>query len=224
MFSKQELQIIGKTLMQRREWLIKTLDNPEMSKGRDQSQQTIQILDSILNKLSKQLQSNSTSEPNKEEATTVNHYISPKQTSARQAAQIRRQQLMPDQIRVLVVDDDNLLVELMVAILNSASISQVHSANDGMKAIAMMYDANPAYDLVLCDWHMPEKNGIDVHSAMRASERYHNSIFMLVTAVTEAKQIREAIDEGLDDYVAKPLDQEKILRKIARHFPQIKIN
>ncbi len=223
MFSKPELQLMGKTLMQRREWLVKNLDNPEMAAARQQNQQAIQLLDSVLSKLSKQLQSSPTETETREQSTSVNHYISQKATSpTRQAAQIRRQKLMPDQIKVLVVDDDNLLIELLTAIVNSAGIHNVDIANDGMKAVTMMFDANPVYDLVLCDWHMPEKNGLDVHTAMRASERYHNTIFMLVTAVTEAKQIRDAIDEGVDDYVVKPLEQEKMLKKIARHFPQVK--
>lgn len=223
MFNKQEIQLIGKTLMQRREWLIKSLDNPEMSSTRTQNQQTIQMLDNILGKISKLQSSNENTSVDTKEASVVNHFISQPSPSGRQAAQIRRQQLMPEQIRVLVVDDDNFLIELLKAILNSAGITRVDLANDGMKAVNMMYEANPIYDLVLCDWHMPEKNGIDVHTAMRASERYLHAIFMLVTAVTEAKQIREAIDEGVDDYVVKPLEQEKMLRKIARHFPQIKI-
>lgn len=225
MFNKQEIQLIGKTLTQRRDWLIKSLDNPELSGNRAQHQQTIQLLDNILDKLGKQLQNNLPEVPvgDSQEVTRVNHFISQRATpSSKQAAQIRRQQLMPEQIRVLVVDDDNFLIELVKAILNSAGITRVDLANDGMKAVNMLYEATPIYDLVLCDWHMPEKNGIDVHTAMRASERYLNAIFMLVTAVTEASQIREAIDEGVDDYVVKPLEQEKMLRKIARHFPQVK--
>lgn len=223
MFNKQELQLMGKTLMQRREWLVKNLDNPDMAAARQQNQQAIQLFDSILGKLSKQLQSSSETADTREQSTSVNHYISQKSTSpTRQAAQIRRQKLLPEQMKVLIVDDDNLLIEVLNAILNSAGINNVDVANDGMKAVTRMFDANPVYDLVLCDWHMPEKNGIDVHTAMRASERYHNTIFMLVTAVTEAKQIKDAIDEGVDDYVVKPLEQEKMLKKISRHFPQVK--
>jgi len=220
MFNKQELQLMGKTLTQRREWLLKCLDNPEMASSRIQNQQTIYALDGIINKLSKQLQPvTETITETREQSTSVNHYISPKSASP---AQTRRQQLTADQIKVLVVDDDTLLLELLTAILNSAGITKIDISNNGMKAVTMMYETNPIYDLVLCDWYMPEKNGIDVHTAMRASERYHGTIFMLVTGVTEAKLIRDAIEEGVDDYVVKPLEREKMLKKIARHFPQIK--
>ena len=100
----------------------------------------------------------------------------------------------------------------------------MHIANDGLKGISTLYDANPVYDIVLCDWNMPIKNGLDVHNAMRAAERYMEACFMLVTAVTEAKQIRSAIEEGVDDYVVKPIEEEKFIRKIARHFPLINIS
>jgi two-component system chemotaxis response regulator CheY len=56
---------------------------------------------------------------------------------------------------------------------------------------------------------------------MRAAERYIDTCFMLVTAVTEAKQIRAAIEEGVDDYVVKPIEEQKIIKKIQRYFPQI---
>lgn len=217
MFNKQELQIMGKTLMQRREWLIKNLETPDMQANRAQHQQTIQLLDGILSKLSQQLQVESG------DTSQVTHHVSSKPAaSGKQAAQIRRQQLNPDQMKVLVVDDDSLLLELLKAMLNAAGITKIDLADNGMKAVNMMFDTNPVYDLVLCDWHMPEKNGLDVHTAMRASERYHHTIFMLVTAVTEAKMIREAIDEGVDDYVVKPIEQDKMLKKISRHFPLVK--
>ena len=60
-----------------------------------------------------------------------------------------------------------------------------------------------------------------MHNAMRAAERYIDACFMLVTAVTEAKQIRAAIEEGVDDYVVKPIEEEKIIKKIQRYFPQV---
>jgi two-component system chemotaxis response regulator CheY len=85
----------------------------------------------------------------------------------------------------------------------------------------MLYDAKPIYDMVLCDWNMPIKNGLDVHNAMRASERYQNTCFMLATANSEAKQIRAAIEEGVDDYLVKPIDQAVLNKKISRFFPLV---
>jgi len=220
MFSKQELQVIGKTLAQKRDWITKNLNNTEIEKSKPQLMQDLQLIEATLQKVTDQLRS--TDAPTAER---VNHYISTKVVSPiRQAAFGRRQDLHPGQIRVLVVDDDQLICELINAFLRASGINQIDFANDGLKAISIMYDANPIYDLVLCDWNMPTKSGIDVHNAMRAAERYLGTVFMLVTAVTEAKQIRAAIEDGVDDYVVKPLEQDKLIKKIARFFPQVKLS
>ncbi len=199
MFTKLETILITKTLQHRRDWITKNLDSPDQQPLKEQNQQMLNTIDGILDKLS-----------------APNDIKPPKLTGAH-----KRVQLEPAQIRVLIVDDDELIVSLLQTLLRSAGIRHVDTAPDGLKGISMLYDANPVYNLVLCDWHMPIKNGLDVHNAMRAAERYMDTCFMLVTAVTEAKQIREAIDEGVDDYVAKPIEPQKILNKIARHFPKI---
>lgn len=228
MFNKQELQVLGQTLMQRREWLTKNLDKPELVNTRAQNEKTLQIIDSALAKLNVHLRTASegneaTNDDDSPTCEQITHYISNKTTSPiRQAALNRRQQLPLDKIRVLLIDDDTFICDILSAFLRDAGIIKIDTANDGMKGISMMYDANPIYDLVLCDWNMPKKSGIDVHNAMRAAERYQGAVFMLVTAVTEAKLIREAIEEGVDDYVVKPIEQDKLIKKIARLFPQIK--
>ncbi len=217
MFTKEELQVIGRTMAQKRDWITKNLNNADIEKSRQQMLQDLPLIDSTLQKVSERLRS--------ADATTserVNHYVSNKVVSPiRQAAFARRQELTPGQIRVLVVDDDQLICELINAFLRASGVYQVDFASDGLKAIGMMYDANPVYDLVLCDWNMPTKSGIDVHNAMRAAERYLGTVFMLVTAVTEAKQIRAAIEDGVDDYVVKPVEQDKLLKKIGRFFPRL---
>jgi two-component system chemotaxis response regulator CheY len=219
MFTKQELQIIGQTLAQKRDWIGKNLEKVEAGKSRTQLEQNLPLIDSALQKITDKLRTFDTPPTER-----VNHYISTKVVSPiRQAAFGRRQELQPGQIRVLVVDDDQVICELINAYLHSAGMIQIDFANDGLEAIATMYDANPIYDLVLCDWNMPSKSGLDVHNAMRAAERYLGTVFMLVTAVTEAKQIRSAIEDGVDDYVVKPLEQDKLIKKIARFFPQVKI-
>ena len=219
MFTKQELQIIGQTLAQKRDWIGKNLEKVEAGKSKTQLEQNLPLIDSALQKITEKLRTFDTLPTER-----VNHYISTKIVSPiRQAAFGRRQELLPEQIRVLVVDDEQLICELVNAYLQKAEIGQIDIAHDGLQAINQMYDASPIYDLVLCDWNMPGKSGIEVHNAMRAAERYLGTVFMLVTAVTEAKLIRAAIEDGVDDYVVKPLKQDKLIKKIARFFPHVKI-
>jgi two-component system chemotaxis response regulator CheY len=211
MFNKSEILVIAKTLTQRRDWLVKNISSPDFAATKLQNEQTLKIIESSLAKLAQLSKSippipETPSKPVKLSTTE------------------KRAQMEPKKINVLIVDDDELIASLMKALLQSADIHQIDIATDGLKGISMLYDANPVYDLVLCDWNMPIKNGLDVHNAMRAAERYMETCFILVTAVTEAKQIRSAIEEGVDDYIAKPIEEHTTLKKIARHFPKVVVN
>ncbi|RYZ80799.1 MAG: response regulator transcription factor, partial [Moraxellaceae bacterium] len=154
MFTKSEINIVSKTLHHRRDWIAKNLDNPEQQPLREQNQQTLAIIDNVIAKLNALTPVEPT--PNSVSAKPL------KLTGAQ-----KRSQLEPAQIRVLIVDDDELIASFLQALLRSIGIRHVDSAPDGLKGISMLYDANPVYDLVLCDWHMPIKNGLDVHNAMR---------------------------------------------------------
>jgi len=132
------------------------------------------------------------------------------------------QSLQPEQIKTLVIDDDYIILSLLEMILQSVGIEKIDVAEDGTKAISMLYDANPPYDLVLCDMNMPLKNGLEVHSAMRANEHCADAFFMLVTAVTEAQL--EAINSGVNGYIAKPIEREMLIKKIAQQFPAIHVD
>jgi two-component system, chemotaxis family, chemotaxis protein CheY len=223
MFSKQELQIMGQTLTQRRDWLAKNMHKPELANAKTQNERALQVIESALVKITTQLRGSGDNNGDDSPREQVNHYISqPSISPIHQAAFGRRQELTPGQIRILLVDDDQIICELISAYLHAAGMYQIDIANDGLKGISMMYDANPIYDLVISDWNMPTKSGLDVHNAMRAAERYLGTVFMLATAVTEAKQIRAAIDEGVDDYIVKPIEQDKLVKKISRFFPQVK--
>ncbi|GGY71215.1 hypothetical protein GCM10011613_14810 [Cellvibrio zantedeschiae] len=208
MFTKPEINLITKTLQHRRDWIAKNLGNPDQQALKEQNQQTLSIIDNAISKLNSITPVDNT-------PTTAKP---PKLTGAQ-----RRNQLEPAQIRVLIVDDDEMIASLLQMLLHSTGVRYVDIASDGLKGISMLYDANPVYDLVLCDWHMPIKNGLDVHNAMRAAERYMETCFILVTAVTEAKLIRSAIEEGVDDYIVKPLEEQTTIKKLARHFPKLPV-
>jgi two-component system chemotaxis response regulator CheY len=208
MFTKDELQITIKTLTHRRDWLVKNLNTSEQAEQQVQNQQTLSTLERVLSKLLALDEKSDT----------------PKDSLLKSTPQQRRQQLEPEKIRVLLADDDETNAALITTFLQNLGIKIIDVADDGLKAINMLFNANPLYDLVLCDWNMPIKSGLDVHNAMRAAERYQGTCFMLVTAVTEAKLIRAAIEEGVDDYLAKPVVQDTFNKKIARIFPQIGID
>lgn len=215
MFNLTELQLIEKTLAARRDWLTKNMNAAEPAVQKLKNQETCDAIDALVSKINAYLKNSPT-------AATFNTV--PTSNAINLSTKQKRQIMSPQSIKALVIDDDHIISSLLEMILQSAGIEKIHIADDGIKAISMLYDATIPYDLVLCDMNMPLKNGLDVHKALRANERCADTFFMLVTAVSEAKQIHAAINSGVNDYIVKPIEKDTLLKKIARHFPNIHID
>lgn len=125
-------------------------------------------------------------------------------------------------LRVLVAEDDAYSLKLMQAVLNDLNITKIDTAKDGSEALKLIFQCDKAYDIVLCDWNMPGKTGLQVHSTMRTDSRFKHTMFIVVSAVSESEQIRSAIQQGVNDYIVKPLDEEVMQKKIFRAYEKLK--
>ena len=111
--------------------------------------------------------------------------------------------------RILIVEDDFDIAELLGAWLNEAG-HQTIQAEDGLKALEVF--EREAFDLVLLDLMLPKLDGFGVCEWMR--KRSAVPIVMLTALDGEAEQLR-GYDLRIDDYVAKPFSMPVLLRKIA---------
>ncbi|UTF60682.1 response regulator [Gilvimarinus sp. DA14] len=191
-FTPQEKSLITQTLQQRCDWLAKKLSQMDTGEAKQQAQTVKQELDAIIQKVSRA-----------------------------EAAADTTTALAAEDLRILVVDDDEAVTQLLATMLEGLGFCNIDIAHDGQAAIKFMYDTPLPYHLILSDWNMPIKSGLEVHAAMQASDRYTNSVFVMTTAVTQASQIREAIERGVSDYLAKPLSGEALERKLKRLFPGV---
>ena len=119
--------------------------------------------------------------------------------------------------RILLVEDNELNVEIARTILEDAQ-AEVEVAADGAIAVAMLKKAPVRYyDVVLMDIQMPNMNGYQATEAIRKlpDERAEVPIIaMTANAFEEDRQA--AFAAGMDDYLAKPIEIDKLLRKIVK--------
>ena len=87
-------------------------------------------------------------------------------------------------------------------------------AQDGEEAIRL-FDREK-FDLVVTDWNMPKRTGLDVIRAIRAKEG--KVPIVMVTAESEEMKRAEATDAGASDYCTKPLDAAAFRNVLARHI------
>ena len=110
--------------------------------------------------------------------------------------------------RILVVDDDTALAEMIGIVLRSEGF-EPHFCADGSKALAAFHDAKP--DLVLLDLMLPGMDGIAVCALIR--EESGVPIIML-TAKSDTSDVVKGLESGADDYVVKPFNPKELVARI----------
>ena len=114
---------------------------------------------------------------------------------------------MEDRIRVLVVDDEE-VVRLGYRRVLSTDGFRVMAAGNGAEALDLM--AGDRFDVVLLDLRMPGMDGLDVLRAIK--ERWPESEVVVITGYPSIDTAKQAVQLGAYDYLAKPLVPDAVLR------------
>jgi len=113
--------------------------------------------------------------------------------------------------RILVIDDEVDMVRLLGHRLAMAEFESI-PANNGKQALQILSEKE--LDLVITDIVMPEMDGYTLCKLMKASEHYAHLPIIVTTAFSEREQ--EFRDLGVDDFLIKPVDPQKLLDAIER--------
>jgi len=116
-------------------------------------------------------------------------------------------------VNVLVADDSGTMRKIIIRSLNAVGITSVVEACDGEQAISLF--TPQAIDLVLTDWNMPKKTGLDVIKAIRAQDA--NVPTIMVTTESEKGRVVEAIQAGVTDYLVKPFTPDQLRAKLEKY-------
>lgn len=124
---------------------------------------------------------------------------------------------------VLIADDSETSRELLSSTLKECNI---HTLEAGCgKEILNLLNSHANCDAILLDMYMPDLNGVEMTRLIRNKQNGHQSIpIILITGDTEEENIKLAYSAGVNDYIAKPVDMDKLLEKLAQLCQQKKID
>lgn len=91
--------------------------------------------------------------------------------------------------------------------------TEVFEAEDGVQALEQLQLHAP-FDLVLVDWDMPRMNGIEFVKAVRADAKYNDTKLLMVTSHNAMEDVGEALAQGANDFLMKPMTGEMVVDKI----------
>jgi len=113
--------------------------------------------------------------------------------------------------RILIADDNPANVRILSMRLASDGYDVV-TARDGEEALAVAGEAQP--DLILLDVMMPKLDGITVCRRLKEAQAASFTPIVLVTAMTEAKDIVAGLEAGADEYLTKPVDHAALSARV----------
>src|SRR6202158_4222723 len=116
------------------------------------------------------------------------------------------------QDRILVVDDEEAIREIVCAILAAAGYS-CEQACSGIEALALL-NSGEEYELMLSDLMMAELDGIGLLE--RTKEKFPDMPVVMVTAVHHISVALDALRNGAYDYLLKPFEREQLLATASR--------
>ena len=110
--------------------------------------------------------------------------------------------------KVLVVDDDTALAEMIGIVLRSEGFEPTFCA-DGALAVAAFRSSNP--DLILLDLMLPGMNGIEICSRIREDSGIP---IIMLTAKSDTTDVVKGLESGADDYIVKPFNPKELVARI----------
>ena len=114
--------------------------------------------------------------------------------------------------RILVVDDDPNIVDLVVEVLGRDPRLKIRTASTGYDAGMMSATFKP--DLIVLDYMLPDINGNIVCESIRANPDLNDTRIILVSGVVNQAEINDLLEAGADEFLKKPYNLERLLERV----------
>ena len=128
-------------------------------------------------------------------------------------------------LKILVVDDASFTRDLIRRTLRKQFPAvEIEEAVNGRKAQQMLTKVQ--FDMVLCDWEMPEVTGVELLKWCREQPKYKKEDvpFVMITSRGDKSHVVEAVQSGVTDYLGKPFSSEQLINKVVSAAKKHKID
>jgi len=120
-------------------------------------------------------------------------------------------------MKILVCDDDEMLISMVRFKLTRDKLGEVVSAVDGRQAMQLL--SEETFDLIISDIHMPFNSGLEIISFVRTQLRKTTPIIILSAEGLE-ETVLHAFDIGASDFITKPFSPSELSIRVKRLLPK----
>jgi DNA-binding response OmpR family regulator len=111
--------------------------------------------------------------------------------------------------RILIIEDEEKMARMIARVLREEGYV-AETAGDGRAGLSRALD--DSFDLLVVDWMLPERSGVQIVRGLRAAEV--NTPVLMLTARGQVEDRVEGLDAGADDYLAKPFALPELLARV----------
>jgi len=122
-------------------------------------------------------------------------------------------------MRILIIEDEAGIVQFLQQGLEEEGYS-ITTASDGELGLQLLL--NKSFDLVLLDWMLPQKTGLEICKSFREKDKKTPIIFL--TAKDTVQETIEGLQAGANDYIKKPFSFDELVERIKIHFRNLEAN
>ncbi len=117
-------------------------------------------------------------------------------------------------MKTLIVDDDDLVLEQLSAIMAYSGFTDVTLAGSAQDAAEVISASRTPFDCFCLDIQMPDVSGIDLCRWIRRQSDYGSTPILMITAMTDKSYVLEAFAAGAIDYITKPFDPIELITRV----------
>jgi DNA-binding response OmpR family regulator len=114
--------------------------------------------------------------------------------------------------KVLIVDDDAEIVDLLVEVLTRDGRFDIKTATSGYEAGIHTHQFRP--DCILLDYMLPDVNGNVVCHTIRKNPEFENIKIIIVSGVIKQDEIDQLLKSGAQDFIKKPFDINELVKRV----------
>lgn len=115
-------------------------------------------------------------------------------------------------LKVLVADESSTMRKIILRSLAAVGVPDVVEASDGGEAVSQFQQGG--FDLVLTEWNLPRKSGLDLIQEIRRSDQ--GTPIIMITSEAERTRVVSAIQAGCNDYLIKPFTADTLREKLLK--------
>ena len=119
-------------------------------------------------------------------------------------------------MKILIADDFQEVTRFIRHSLNNIGFTNISEADCGKAVLRAL--KKEKYDLIFCDWNMPDMSGMEVLKKIRSDDELKDIPFIMVTAKAEEEKILAAIKAGVSNYILKPFTAKTINETLMKVF------